>query len=116
MIDQKHPMNYEKSYISVDEHGVRRVAETRISLDSVVIAFQQGQSAEEIQRNFPALSLEQVYGAITYYLGHRREVEDYLSEQEVVWEQARRENERAPAGPAVERLRKVRAQGTGQVQ
>ena len=57
---------------------VWRVAGTRISLDSVVIGFRQGESAEEIQRNFPALSLEQVYGTIAYYLGHRQEVEEYL--------------------------------------
>jgi len=44
------------------------VAGTRVSLDSIVYAFLSGQSAEAIAQAFPVLSLEQVYGAITYYL------------------------------------------------
>jgi uncharacterized protein (DUF433 family) len=54
------------------------VAGTRVSLDSVVYAFLEGQSAEAIAQAFPALTLEQVYGAITYYLAHRNEVDRYL--------------------------------------
>ena len=47
------------------------VVNTRVSLDSVVVAFLQGLSPEIIAAEcFPALSLEQVYGAIAYYLGH----------------------------------------------
>jgi len=44
------------------------VAGTRVSVDSIVYAFLSGQSAEAIAQAFPVLSLEQVYGAITYYL------------------------------------------------
>lgn len=40
---------------------------TRISLDSVVYAFLEGESPESIAQNFPLLSLEQIYGAITFY-------------------------------------------------
>jgi uncharacterized protein (DUF433 family) len=105
-------MDEANTYITVDTRGVRRVAGTRISLDSVVIAFQDGQSAEEIQRNFPVLTLEQVYGAITYYLGHRSEVEEYLGQQRVVWDRARTENNRNPSA-AVERLRRMRSDKAG---
>ena len=58
--------------------GVYVVARTRVSLDSIVCAFLEGQSAEAIAQAFPVLSLEQVYGAITYYLAHREDVDDYL--------------------------------------
>ena len=58
--------------------GVYVVAGTRVSLDSVVYAFLEGQSAEAIAQAFPVLGLEQVYGAITYYLAHRDEVDRYL--------------------------------------
>ena len=58
--------------------GVYMVAGTRVSLDSIVYAFLSGQSAEAIAQAFPVLSLEQVYGAITYYLAHRNEVDRYL--------------------------------------
>lgn len=52
---------------------------TRVSLDSVVFAFQDGLSPETIAAEcFPSLSLEEVFGAITYYLRNRQEVDDYL--------------------------------------
>jgi len=54
------------------------VAGTRVSLDSIVYAFQRGASPESIQRSFPVLSLEQIYGAITFYLGHQHEVKSSL--------------------------------------
>jgi uncharacterized protein (DUF433 family) len=58
--------------------GVYVVAGTRVSLDSIVSSFLDGQSAEAIAQAFPVLTLEQVYGAITYYLAHRVEVDSYL--------------------------------------
>lgn len=54
------------------------VAGTRVSLDSIVYAFLSGQSAETIAQAFPVLRLEQVYGAVTYYLAHRDNVDRYL--------------------------------------
>ena len=51
------------------------ISGTRVSLDSVVYAFLNGQTAETIAQSFPSLSLEQVYGAITYYLAHRAEID-----------------------------------------
>ena len=40
------------------------IADSRVSLDSIVYAFLNGQSAESIAQSFPVLNLEQVYGAI----------------------------------------------------
>ena len=51
---------------------------SRVSLESVVYQFLQGESPEGIGQAFPSLSLLQVYGGITYYLAHRAEVDDYL--------------------------------------
>ncbi len=69
----------------VEQHeDAYRVAGTRVSLDSVVYAFNEGQSPETIAQSFPVLELEQVYGAITYYLAHRPEIDAYV-------EQGRRE-------------------------
>ena len=62
--------------------GTYRVAGTRVSLDSVVCAFIAGQSAESIAQSFPVLTLEQVYGTIAFYLGHREEVDRYLQAEE----------------------------------
>ena len=71
-------MNSSKRYVEEDSQGALRVGSLGISLDSVVIAFQQGHSAETIQQLYPALSLEEVYGAIAYYLANRDEVHQYL--------------------------------------
>lgn len=49
-----------------------------MSLDSIVYSFLSDQSAEAIAQAFPVLNLEQVYGAITYYLGHRDDMDRYL--------------------------------------
>ena len=54
------------------------VTETRVSLDSIVYGFLSGQSAESLAQAFPVLTLEQVYGAIAFYLGHRDELDRYL--------------------------------------
>lgn len=59
------------------------IAGTRISLDSVVYSFLNGESPESIAQNFPLLSLEQVYGAIAFYLANRELVDDYLKKNEV---------------------------------
>jgi uncharacterized protein (DUF433 family) len=65
---------------------------TRISLDSIVYAFRRGASPETIKSSFPALTLEQVYGAITYYLSKQTEIEEYLRHSEEAYEAARQAN------------------------
>ncbi len=63
---------------------------TRVSLDSVVYGFLNGDSAEAIRDNFPSLNLAQVYGAITYYLEHQDDVDRYLRDAQARFEEARR--------------------------
>lgn len=69
--------------------GVYMVAGSRVSLDSIVYAFVSGQSAEAIAQAFPVLTLEQAYGAITYYLAHRDELDRYLETQQQDFEEKR---------------------------
>jgi uncharacterized protein (DUF433 family) len=91
-------------YVRQDEHGVLRVGETRVMLDSVVAAFHQGHSPETVAQQYPALSLEEVYGAITYYLANKPEVDQYLRRQDEVWRQWR-ERASTVSSPVVQRLR-----------
>ena len=70
-----------KDYVT-QTHGAYRVSDTRVSLDSVVYAFLNGQSPESILDSFPVLTLEQIYGAITYYLAHQEEIDAYLRQGE----------------------------------
>lgn len=74
-----------KQYIQQREQGYW-IAGTRISLDSVVYAFLNGESPENIAQNFPLLSLEQVYGAIAFYLANRELIDAYLKEAEAEFE------------------------------
>jgi uncharacterized protein (DUF433 family) len=69
--------------------GVYNAAGTRVSLDSMVYAFLSGQSAEAIAHAFPVLNLEQVYGAITYYLAQRDNHERYLESRRQDFDTAR---------------------------
>ncbi|AUB37881.1 hypothetical protein NIES4072_35730 [Nostoc commune NIES-4072] len=62
------------------------VIDTRISLDSVVYAFQSGQSPETIVQSFPLLTLEQVYGAIAFYLANRADIDAYLAAEEIAFD------------------------------
>jgi uncharacterized protein (DUF433 family) len=62
---------------------------SRVSLDSVVHGFRNGESPETIRDNFPTLSLEQVYGAIAYYLAHQSAVDSHLKIKQEDFEKAR---------------------------
>jgi uncharacterized protein (DUF433 family) len=63
-------------------NGGYYVAGTRVSLDSVVYEYWRGESAEGIVEAFPALTLEQVFGALAFYLKNREHVEEYLRIQD----------------------------------
>lgn len=63
-----------------ERNGGLYVAGTRVSLDSVVIRFQECASPERIVQSFPTLKLSQVYGAIAYYLENEKTVNAYLAE------------------------------------
>ncbi len=65
------------------------IAGKRISLSSVVYAFRRGQSPESIRGSFPLLSLEEIYGAIAFYLANRTEIDEYLIAEENEFEAAR---------------------------
>ncbi|SRR6266852_2809739 len=51
------------------------IAGTRVSLDSVVYAFLRGAAPESIAQSYPVLNLEEVYGAIAFYLANQVEID-----------------------------------------
>src|SRR5271154_1501689 len=85
-----------KEYIE-DRDGNYYVAGTRISLDSIVHAFHRGESPETICQNFELLSLEEVYGAIAFYLANHTDVDAYLSCQSGRWTEGKRNAQSLPA-------------------
>jgi uncharacterized protein (DUF433 family) len=100
--------NEEKRYVRIDEHGAMRIGNSRVMLDSIVAGFERGHSPETLQQQYPTLSLEEVYGAITYYLAHTEDVHTYLTRQDGLWE-AWRAKSATRSSPIVERLRALRA-------
>lgn len=97
-----------KTYVCTDEHGVMRVGNTRVPLDSIVASFEQGYTPETIQQQYPALTLEEVYGAIAWYLANASEVAQYLERQQAVWDHWRARAE-AQSSPVIQRLRALQA-------
>jgi uncharacterized protein (DUF433 family) len=63
----------------------------RISLDSVVYAFRDGAAPESILRSFPLLTLEEIYGAIAFYLSNQEPIDTYLRQGEKEYERQRQE-------------------------
>jgi uncharacterized protein (DUF433 family) len=100
-----------KAYVNADVYGVLRVGQTRVSLDSVVYAFRQGHAPETIRQQYSALSLEEIYGAIAFYLANKGEVDQYLQTQEQRWDEFRRQAEQN-ASSAVARFRGFRYDST----
>jgi len=72
----------EPAPIETDPHGVVRVAKTRVTLDTVVTAFLEGCTPEEIGEQYPSLHLPDIYLVIGYYLRHRDEIHTYLAERQ----------------------------------
>ena len=79
--------------IEMDADGVIRVGKTRVTLDTVIAAFKEGATAEEIAQQYPSVPLADVYSVIGYYLRRRAEVETYLSRRTQQAEQVRKESE-----------------------
>jgi uncharacterized protein (DUF433 family) len=80
--------------LKTDPNGVIRIGKTRVTLDTVVTAFLEGATAEEIAEQYPSLQLADIYSAIGYYLRHQAEVDAYLLERQRLAAEVRQEAER----------------------
>src|SRR5262245_46090262 len=79
--------------LHTDEHGGIRVSGTRVTLDTILACYQQGDTPEDIHTGFPTVPLTDVYAVIAYYLAHRDEVDTYLKQRQEEGERIRREIE-----------------------
>jgi uncharacterized protein (DUF433 family) len=87
------PIPSDPMLLRVDADGVARVRNTRVTLDTVVGAFLEGDTPETIEQNFSTLSLADVYSVLAYYLRHRSEVDAFLCQQHQEAEGVRHQNE-----------------------
>jgi uncharacterized protein (DUF433 family) len=76
-----------------DADGVIRVAQTRVTLDTVVQTYLDGATAEEIVQQYPSLNLADVYAVISYFLRHSADVESYLQRRQKQADSVQKENE-----------------------
>jgi uncharacterized protein (DUF433 family) len=65
-----------------DESGALRVGHSRVLLELVIRAFQDGATPEAIAQRYPTAALADLYAVIAYYLRHQAEVEAYLAQRE----------------------------------
>ncbi len=68
--------------LCVTEDGTIRIADTRVSLESIVHHYQLGATAEEIALRFPSLRLADVHSCLAYYLNHQEHLHEYLARQQ----------------------------------
>ena len=90
----------QREYVEL-RNGGYYVAGSRVSLASIIYEYRDGAAAESIRQNFPTLSLEQIHGAIAFYLGHQKDAETYLRELEKKWDELERTAK--PASPELAR-------------
>lgn len=83
----------ERVPLVTDSDGVIRVGGTRVTLDTVVMAFRDGATAEEIAHQYPSLNLADVYSVIGYYLRRRGEIDAYLDRRQDLAQRVREQNE-----------------------
>jgi uncharacterized protein (DUF433 family) len=77
------------AHIHLDERGVAWIDDTNIKVVEVVLDKRAyGWSPEEIQTQHPALSLAQIYAALSYYYDHQLAIDAYI-EQQLKWVEAR---------------------------
>jgi uncharacterized protein (DUF433 family) len=95
-----------KEYVKKIE-GVYRVGDTRVSLDSLVYLFREGMSVESMVESYPALTLEEMHGALAYYLDNQEEIDAYIAEGERMAESQHAQS-RDTNAELIARLRRAR--------
>ena len=95
-----------KEYVEERDGGFW-ISGTRVSLDSIVCSFLRGASPESIAQSSPVLTLEEVYGAITYYLAHHEAVNGMLEKSQKEFD-ALRERPRAANPNLYKKLEEAR--------
>ncbi len=64
-----------------DDFGAIRVGKSRVLVELVIRAFQNGQTPEAIVESYDTLNLADIYAVIGYYLRHPDAINRYLAER-----------------------------------
>jgi uncharacterized protein (DUF433 family) len=91
-----------------------RIKGTRVGIETVLYDFiHRLRSPEEVASTYPSLTLEQVYATVLYYLRNKEAVSEYLANW-MEWGREMRRQQAANPPPAVQRLRKLKAERRAQ--
>ena len=82
-------LKQEKPPLTEDETGAIRVGSSRVLLELIVRAFEDGATPETIVDRYSTVSLADVYATIGYYLNHKEDIENYLDRREELAESVR---------------------------
>lgn len=97
-----------EDYFDFDHADGIRIRGTRINIEDVILAGQQGSSAAAIVRNYPSLKLVQVNAVLDYYAANRSSIDEYIAEQDAALGEARRRQETMEVSEVVQRIPKLR--------
>ncbi|MFT3881325.1 MAG: DUF433 domain-containing protein [Gemmatales bacterium] len=74
-------------FLTTDEFGAIRLAGTRIALSQLMWYYQEGQSVEALQQQFPTLGFAQIHKVLAYYWDNKAEIDAYLKQAEASMEE-----------------------------
>lgn len=67
--------------LKMDDQGAIRVSGTRVTLDTLIAFYRQGEMPEDLHAGFPTVPLADIYAVIAYYLAHQAELDAYLAQR-----------------------------------
>ncbi|MEM7538757.1 MAG: DUF433 domain-containing protein, partial [Chloroflexota bacterium] len=82
-----------------DKTGAIRIGSSRVLLELVIRAFQDGATPETITQRYSTVTLAEIYSVIAYYLRHREEIDLYMIERERKAAEVRRRIEQLDEEP-----------------
>jgi uncharacterized protein (DUF433 family) len=95
------------------DNGAIRVRNSRVTLETIVIRMQVGDTIEDIHEGFPTVSVSQIKAILGWYFDNKAEADEYLQEVEAEWEKLRQWVESQPGYKEHrEKLLRYRAQLT----
>lgn len=77
-----------------EENKIAYMRGTRVPIDTVFCAFNQGHTPEEIVQQFPTLDLGEVYEIVGMYIKHRKKFDEYLQARREKRGEIRKQNEK----------------------
>jgi uncharacterized protein (DUF433 family) len=86
--------------LRLDEHGAILASGTRVTLDTLIDFYHQGESPEDLHEGFPTIPLADMYAVIAYYLANRADVDAYLKRRRQEADRIRQEWETRNPPPA----------------